>query len=147
MRSPHPDIIAAAQAADKKWGVFASVSLAQWALESAWGARATGAYNYFGIKGSPSQPSTLCWTHEEEGGHLVACRQLFRDYGSVAQAFDAHARLIATGEPYRTAMLHKGDLASFVRLMAEHYATDPDYAEKLLELIGEEGFFKYDTAA
>lgn len=146
MRIPTPDVVAAAQAADRKYGVFASVSLAQYALESAWGAKATGRFNFFGIKADPDQPGTVCWTHEEVRGQLVSCQQRFRDFDSVNDAFAAHAALIALDPRYAQAMAAKSHLDAFVRAMAEHYATDPNYANKLLELIQDESFTRFDVS-
>jgi flagellum-specific peptidoglycan hydrolase FlgJ len=53
---PSAAAIAAARASHKKWGILASISLAQWALESAWGKRTSGPFNYFGMMALPGQP-------------------------------------------------------------------------------------------
>jgi flagellum-specific peptidoglycan hydrolase FlgJ len=145
MRTPPELEVQAAQSADRRWGVFASVALAQWAIESAWGAKFSGKNNPFGIKALWSQPGTMCETHEVVHGKSVLTHCRFRDFDSVADAFDAHARLIATGVPYKAAMAKKADLDAFVPLMAAHYATDPDYARKILQLIEEEGFRRFDV--
>ena len=145
MRVPPTDCIAAAQAADRRWGVFASVSLAQWALESGWGDRLTGRNNPFGIKALWSQPGTMCETHEVVDGKPCPTHARFRDFDSLDDAFGAHARLIATGAPYKEAMAHKGELDAFVRLMGARYATDPDYAAKIMGLIADEGFTQFDV--
>ena len=151
MRVPSADVIAAAQAADRKWGIFASVSLAQWALESAWGEKATGKFNFFGVKATMLQSGVTCYTHEEVHGKLVPTSCRFRNYSSVADAFDEHARLIAIGKHpngeliYAAAMAHKNDLQEFVKALGPVYATDAQYATKILTLIQDEGFSKYDT--
>ena len=50
-RTPPDAVIRAAQASQTRWGIPASVTLAQWALESAWGSRMPpGSNNPFGIK-------------------------------------------------------------------------------------------------
>ncbi|HUO22688.1 MAG TPA: glucosaminidase domain-containing protein [Caulobacteraceae bacterium] len=141
MQAP-ADIVAAAQAAQKATAVPASVSLGQWALESAWGQRCTGKFNFFGVKAQPGQPSTLCWTHEEQNGRLVACQAAFRDYDSVADAFLEHAELLC-GPRYAAA---RGALTAgaFVRAIAPAYATDPNYAAKLIGLINIEQFARFD---
>jgi flagellum-specific peptidoglycan hydrolase FlgJ len=147
VRALSADVIAAAQGAALKYDVFASVSLAQWILESGWGVKCTGKFNFFGIKAGPTQPATLCWTHEVVNGHTVAVQARFRDFADLDQAFDYHAALIALDHRYASAMAHKGDLNLFVRSMAPIYATDPDYAQKLLTLIQEEGLARYDKLA
>src|ERR1039458_8854383 len=56
-------VVAAAQAAQRKWRVPASVTLAQWIFESSWGTSelARTANNYFGIKAHQgAAPGTYC---------------------------------------------------------------------------------------
>ncbi|MBV8472975.1 MAG: glucosaminidase domain-containing protein [Hyphomicrobiales bacterium] len=108
MTNPFPaEVIAAAQAAEKKWyprGPFASVSLAQWALESAYGrAMPADSDNPFGIKAVEGQPSVVAMTHETLHGHYVELPQRFAKYGSLEEAFDAHAKLLATAPCYHAA--------------------------------------------
>ena len=145
--TPSADVVAAAQAADRLWGVFASFQIAQFADESDWGRKATGAFNFFGVKASAAQPGVLCHTHEVVDGRLVPKLCRFRLYASLADAFDEHARLIATDRRYSPAMALKADLAAFVRAVAKIYATDPHYADKILELIRADGLERYDTAS
>jgi flagellum-specific peptidoglycan hydrolase FlgJ len=147
MKIPAPDVVAAAQGAALKYDVFASVSIGQYALESRWGALCTGKFNFFGIKATPSQPGTLCWTHEVVNGRTIAVQARFRDFADLQQAFEYHAALIALDHRYASAMAHKGDLNLFVRCMAPIYATDPDYATNLLNLIKEDGLTRYDKPA
>ncbi len=139
--------VLAAQAAQHVTGVLACVSLAQFGLESAWGAKVTGRFNYFGIKAKPGQAMAICETHEEVSGKLVPCLQHFRAFASPAEAFMAHAELLATAPVYATAMLHRNDPVTFVRAMAVHYATDPGYADKLLDIIESDGLRGYDLQA
>ena len=139
------DIIKAAQASAKAYRVPASVSLAQWALESGWGAHATGTFNYFGIKASAAEPGRICVTHEEVDGKVVAVLAKFRDFGSVEDAFDHHAELIADAPVYRTAMTMVGHVEAFVREVARHYATDTDYADKIMTIIRTNNLFRYDA--
>ena len=147
MRTPPSAAIAAAQAAERKYGIFASVQLAQWALESAWGDKVTGRFNYFGIKALHDQPGVMCETHEVFAGVDCITHARFRDFTSEIDAFDAHAALLATGAPYKLAMQHKSDLVMFVRLMAVHYATDPEYAAKLMAIIKGNDLTRYDVKA
>jgi flagellum-specific peptidoglycan hydrolase FlgJ len=137
-------IILAAQAAQHVTRVPASVSLAQYGLESAWGAKVTGRNNFFGIKAIRGQAGQLCETHEVIDGRSVLTHALFREFASPAEAFMAHAELLASAPVYKSAMAHLPDVTTFVRAMATHYATDPDYADKLLSLINEDDLAKYD---
>jgi len=151
---PPPDAaIAAAQASARAWGVPASVSLAQWALESGWGQYEAGcrnappvvSHNPFGIKAAPGQPSVMILTHEFEAGRMVEVRAAFRIFPSLAAAFDAHARLIATGPVYAPAMRERQDPDAFARALQGRYATDPHYAGKLLALMhGPSDLIRFD---
>jgi flagellum-specific peptidoglycan hydrolase FlgJ len=129
-----PEVIAAARAAMAKWRVPASVSLAQWALESGWGAHSPG-NNPFGIKAMAGYPTQRFATHEAVGGRLVPELLTFAAFDSMAQAFDVHARLIATAPVYRPAMAALPDRTRFIAAMAPHYATDPKYGAKIADVI------------
>jgi flagellum-specific peptidoglycan hydrolase FlgJ len=146
MRTPPTDIIAAALAAKAATGIWVALQLAQWALESGWGAKCTGRFNFFGVKAVAGQASTPCWTHEQVGGRMVAVQAPFRDYDTVADAFLEHAQLLRHPQ-FAAADARLDDMAAFIRLMAPVYATDTAYASKLLELIQEEAFEQYDRPA
>jgi flagellum-specific peptidoglycan hydrolase FlgJ len=143
--TPKPEIIAAAKAAQSKWGIPASVSIAQFALESGWGAHIPG-NNPFGIKALTGYPTQTFATHEVVHGHLVPCEQKFAAFTDLAQAFECHAKLLATAAVYRSAFTVLPDLAKFVTRMGAHYATDPQYAAKLLALIQSDDLTQYDGA-
>ncbi|WP_036521602.1 glycoside hydrolase family 73 protein [Novosphingobium acidiphilum] len=144
--TPHPvpdPIVAAARTADRQWHIPASVSLAQWALESGWGAHMPG-NNPFGIKAMPGHAVQRFATHESIHGHLVPCEQRFAAFASLDEAFDCHARLLATAPVYHAAFAALPDTRRFVALMAPHYATAPDYAAKILAVIDSAGLDRYD---
>jgi flagellum-specific peptidoglycan hydrolase FlgJ len=151
--TPPPDVIAAAQASARAWGVPASVSLAQWALESGWGQYEAGcrntppvvSHNPFGIKAESGQPAVSILTHEFTGGALHAVWAAFRVFPSLAAAFDAHARLLAADPVYTPAMLQAHDADAFAAALQGRYATDPHYAGKLLALMhGPSDLVRYD---
>ena len=144
MRTLPLDVLAAAKAAYNQTGVLPSVQLAQWCLESAWGSRPTGKFNYFGVKAASDQPATLCWTHEVVNGKTVSVQASFRDYDSLQSAFLAHARLLCSPR-YAAGAPVKDNLPAFVHAIAPVYATDPDYAAKILDLIRIERFTQYDA--
>ena len=144
--TPPPDIIAAAQAAEATWRVPASVSIAQWALESGWGAHAPG-FNCFGIKALPGYSIQSFATHECRNGHIVPCTQTFAKFDSIAQAFDCHAKLLATSAYYKTAFDALPDTGRFIDLMAVHYASDPQYAAKVKAVIAGADLAQYNTEA
>ena len=137
--------IAAAQGAQAQWKVPASVTLAQYGLESAWGAKQTGDWNYFGIKARPGEPSKLCPTHEYVGGRYVPVDAAFASYPSMEAGFEAHAKLLATAPIYAPAMAALPDVQKFVTLMAAHYATAPNYAQMIMEIINSDDLTQYDA--
>ena len=145
-----PQWIAAAQAAMAKWKVPASVSLAQFGLESGWGRKMPG-NNPFGIKHMPGYADQHFLTHEVVDGQRVTEQQTFAVFATLAQAFDVHARLIATHPVYAAAMVALDGtatgLAKFVTLMGAHYATAPDYAHQLMAIIQGDALTRYDVAA
>lgn len=139
------NVIAAAQASQAATGIPASVSIAQWAVESAWGVRCTGMNNYFGIKATPGQPQTLCATHEVIGGKRVLVNAAFAVYGSLEDAFTAHAALLAHNPRYAVARALLPDVEAFVNAMAPIYATDPGYAALILQIIHGHQLQQFDT--
>src|SRR3954468_16733546 len=82
-----------AQRGQREFGVPASVTIAQGALESAWGSSHIGtANNYFGIKASGSTGpiavgSVVVPTQEFVGGRMVTVNGRFRAYRSAADSF------------------------------------------------------------
>lgn len=139
-----PAVIAAAKAAQAKWKIPASVSIAQWAWESGWGAKSPG-NNPFGIKHMAGYPDQIFHTHEVVKGQRIAADLVFAKFDSIAQAFDVHAELLATRPVYAPAMKALPLVSRFVALMGPRYATDPNYATDIMKLIQGDGLTKYDT--
>jgi hypothetical protein len=122
-------VVAAAKAAGAK---FPEVVAAQWALESGYGKHTSGKNNYFGLKGEGSDRETKefingQWISIVDGfidfPDLQTCvtylvDRWYRDY----QRFKGVNR---AGSPEECARL----------LVAEGYATDPQYSDKLIRLM------------
>lgn len=146
MTQPTPDVIAAAKAAQAKWHIPASVSLAQWALESGWGTHLpSGSNNPFGIKATAGQLSVTVPTREVIHGKSVTINAAFRKFASIADAFDLHAKLLATGVPYSKARAALPDPIAFAHALTGVYATDPAYGKLLTEIIHGSNLTRYDT--
>ena len=144
------DVVEAAQAAHRAFfpkGPFASVTLAQWALESGFGKHLSGVNNPFGIKATAAQRAAgkarLCVTKEFVNGAYRVEDLWFADYVTLSEAFEAHARLLALSPIYAAAQA-QADVPSYVRAMAKHYATAPNYAEVLLGIIKTYNLEQYD---
>ena len=130
------DIQAAALASEKKYGVPAAVSLAQYQLESGGGLHMpTGSNNPFGIKARAGQAYVEAMTTEHINGKDVRVMQKFAKFASIAEAFDAHAKLLSTGAAYSDARKNTGDAKAYARALTGHYATDPLYGDKLIAVM------------
>jgi flagellum-specific peptidoglycan hydrolase FlgJ len=129
--------------------------VAQWAIESAWGARTPG-NNCFGIKFAPSRHARSqqlvtaevvarskaepgdCIDQEIAGGRVrVRGARSFAAYDSLEDCFEDHARLIVDGAPYREAWKRyreNRDFDQFVRAISPVYATEPMYSATVLNI-------------
>lgn len=145
---PPAEVIAAAQAAQRRWGVPAAISIAQWALESGWGRHMPpGSSNPFGIKARAGEPAVTVPTREYRHGRWVVEQAAFRKFGSIAEAFDAHARLLATAGAYAAARQYVHDDDAYADALQGHYATDPHYGALLRAIIRGANLKQYDVAA
>jgi len=145
------ETIKAAQAAQRKWGVWASVSLAQFGVESAWGrAMPKGSNNPFGIKALPGHPSVPAVTREFTHGRYITIVARFAAFKDFDEAFEEHAKLLATHPHYYSrAMAHawKSSAPSaedFAKALNGVYATDPHYAETLCNIMRSMNLYQYD---
>ena len=143
--TPAPDVIAAAKAAQKTWKIPASISIAQYALESGWGAHMPpGSNNPFGIKALPGQPSVTVPTREFVHGRYITIQAPFRAFASLAEAFDLHAKLLAQGRPYAAARMTLPDPEKFANALTGVYATDPHYGTSLIAIMRGSNLSQYD---
>ncbi len=142
---PPVEVIAAAQAAEHVWNVPASVTLAQWALESGWGQHMPpGSNNPFGIKALPGQPFVGALTREFENGKWISIGQSFRKFDTLADAFDAHAQLLATSGRYAAAREYDFAPDRFAQALTGIYATDPHYGGLLHAIMQSSNLYQYD---
>lgn len=141
-----PAVVAAALASQRKWGIPASVVLAQFILESAGGkSMPAGSNNPFGIKAKAGQPSVTATTWEVEHGQKVVRRAGFRVFASFEEAFDHHGQLLATSSHYRSAMRNTTEPDLFADCLTGVYATDPRYGSKLKSLMKQYSLYQYNT--
>ncbi len=132
-----------AQSEMKRFGIPASVTLAQGLLESDMGQSplATKNKNHFGIK---------CFSRSCKKGHCSnftddSHKDFFRIYKSPEDSYRAHSQLLSAARYKSLHKLAKGDYKGWAYgLKKAGYATDPNYAEKLIELIEDLGLHRYD---
>jgi hypothetical protein len=140
------EVIDAAVVSFVRWNVPASITLAQWVVESAWGAAMPpGSNNPFGIKATASQDAVESQTREVVNGESVYIAAPFRKFDSLTQAFDAHGKLLATASPYRKAMQLTDNPEAFADALTGVYATDPQYGYTLKWVINNYGLRQYDS--
>lgn len=138
------DVIAPAQAAQSKFGIPASVTLAQWALESNYGrAMPPGSNNPFGIKAYDGQPFVECLTHEVIHGITKRVHAKFAKYPDMSAAFIAHGRLFYNGY-YKLALSELPNPDKFAMALTGVYATDPHYGLKLIGLMRTHNLYRYN---
>ena len=114
----------------------AGITVAQAALESAWGNSqlAQKANNYFGIKAHGDAESIAFPTTEVVNGKSVNVQARFAAYPDMAACFADRDRIITQLACYQDARANAADPEMFARCLARHWATDPKYAEKLLSI-------------
>jgi len=127
---------AAAREASRVSGFPAGVTVAQAALESAWGKSQLSreANNYFGIKAHGEHAHVEMTTTEVTNGVAARTAARFAKYASMTECFTDRDRLILKLGCYAEACACAGDAEAFIRALARHWATDPKYAEKLLNV-------------
>lgn len=132
-----PDAVQASQAT----GVPAHFMLAQAALESGWGRHEVrgmdgqASRNLFGIKAGPNWKgaTVAAWTTEYIDGKPHQTLARFRAYDSYSESFQDYARLLKNNPRYQSVLAQGQDMAGFAYgLQRAGYATDPDYASKLM---------------
>jgi lysozyme len=140
-------IATGAQAAQRKYGVLASVTISQAILESGWGQH-TIANNLFGIKANGTTGATVTVsTKEFVNGEYVNIQAAFRAYPSLAASVEDHGKFLASNSRYKN-MLGCRDYSKVCQLLQQDgYATEPDYASQLIALIKQYGLNQYDGAA
>ena len=136
----------AATEVSRQSGVPASIILAQAALETGWGEASIGdARNLFGIKGTGPAGTISVPTQEYIDGRMVTVNDNFRRYNSWMESMLDHSRLLQ-GSRYADAMRNRNDPDQFAReLQRAGYATDPDYASKLISIMRANDFYRYNV--
>ena len=128
-------IAPSARAAAQALGVSPVGILAQAALETGWGRHAPG-NNLFGIKAGTDWHGTSLreFSAEVSKGVRSLGEAAFRAYRSAAASVHDYASLLESPR-YAPVRGHGSDLGAFAQgLQRAGYATDPDYARKLLQV-------------
>ncbi len=146
------DLVPTAQTLQRQYGVLASVSLAQAALESDFGSSDLAAtyHNLYGVKTEASDPQGVdLETSEFVDDEWISIVDRFKVYDSWESSMAEHARLIYYGtswDPgYYQSVLEGNTYQDQAKgLQISGYATDPDYSDKLVGMIEEWNLNQYD---
>jgi flagellum-specific peptidoglycan hydrolase FlgJ len=145
---------ALARANQRRFGVPASVTIAQAILESGWGRSALvrTANNYFGM---------TC-AHDDHGPVAAGCRPgtdrvcdrtgcrasvaNFRAYRSIRESFTDHGRQFVVSPRYATAYAHRADPNRFVaEIHRAGYATDPRYTSLIRKIMKKYNLYRNNS--
>lgn len=125
-------VLAAAKAAGAK---FPECVAAQWVLESGWGKHFSGTWNAFGLKGSGSNVNT----QEFVNGKWITIKAGFIDFPDLSTCItylvDRWYKDFGRFKGVNRAQ-NKEECANL--LVKEGYATDPDYANKLICIMNQQ---------
>ena len=127
----------------QRYGIPASITLAQGIFESGAGRSelAVKANNHFGIKCNGWTGRRSYHDDDERG-------ECFRAYDNAYESFEDHSKFLSERQRYRGLFnLKRDDYKGWARgLKAAGYATNPQYADRLIELIQLYKLYQYDKA-
>lgn len=130
-----------------EYNLPASVCIAQAILESGWGRYCIGQYNYFGRKWNGWGNYVRQQTTEYLNGEYITIYDKFQSYSSLEEAIQDWCVLMREEPCYAEALAvweDTWDVEEFVKAMAPVYATDPDYADKIISTINANDLKSYD---
>jgi flagellar protein FlgJ len=137
-------LAAPAQAASSATGIPARFIIGQAALESGWGKReikntdGSSSHNVFGIKATSdwSGKTASAVTTEYVNGKPQKVVEKFRSYDSYEDALTDYASVLKSNPRYAPVVEASRDAAGFAHGMQKAgYATDPQYAKKLISIM------------
>ena len=126
-------------------GIDPKGMLAQAALETGWGRRlpraadGSSSHNIFGIKAGNEWTGARATADSMEviNGVATPRRTAFRAYASVEESINDFANLLKNSPRYRNVIAGGGSAGAYIAAMGNSgYATDPDYGNKLTQILG-----------
>lgn len=142
-------LLPAAQACERASGIPTSFTLAQAALESAWGASQlfNRGMNVFGVKADKSWhgPVQVIITGEHREGKDVKELARWRVYSSYEECFLNRVTFFRTNPRYDKCWDETTGEGWATAVAKAGYATDPKYAQKLISIMRGRNLSKYDV--
>lgn len=136
-----------AQAVNQQYGIPTSIVLAASALESDKGASGLSSVfsNFFGIKQDQGYGSTYLSTTEYVNGQPKATMANFATYPDAAAGFLGYGKFLQSNDRYKPVFAAGNDYVKAAdALQASGYATDPNYAQQLKDIIVQNNLAAYD---
>ena len=129
----------------KKYHVLPSLTIAQAILESGWGKSAIG-NNLFGIKAGSNWTgkTQTVRTSEYGSGGYYHINATFRDYDSIDDSIEDHAKLL-TNSRYDSVRAATNYKTACQEVQKDGYATSPTYANSLIKLIEQYNLDQWDN--
>lgn len=132
------------QKRQKKDGILTSITIAQMILESDWGqsSLASKYHNYFGVKSTSDNAKKIVKINTQEyfNGKWITVKGTFAVYKSWQESVYQHNQLFLKGttwnkKQYKDVIDAKNYTDGAKALVKNAYATDPDYAKKIIRLV------------
>lgn len=136
-----------AEAAAEELDTLPEVLIAQAALETGWGkyvskdSNGNSSFNLFNIKAGKAWDGKTIEKTTMEFKHGAPVKEVarFRAYDSYADSFQDYVDFLKSNDRYSKALREAADPTKFIHgLQRAGYATDPAYADKILNIIDRE---------
>ncbi len=141
-------IFPAACESAKHTNIPASFTIAEAALESGWGSSmlAKHGFNLFGVKADPAWHGGIISmrTREFVGGQWIMVNSNWRAYPDWYSSIQDHSSFLLTNRRYQEAFKHRDGCEFANEVARAGYATDPDYAKKIVSIIRSHGLDRFD---
>ncbi|EHL11203.1 glycoside hydrolase family 73 protein [Peptoanaerobacter stomatis] len=131
----------------QEYGILPSITIAQAILESDFGRSALSKEynNYFGIKSINKDEKRVTFsTKEYVNNNQIEIKDAFKVFDSMEDSVKYHGLLIGTAKIYQKVVEAKDYVEAANMLYECGYATDPAYAQKLIEIIEQYKLYEYD---
>lgn len=133
------------------YGILPSITIGQAILESNWGQSvlASEYKNLFGVKAYESQKKVSLETKEYINEEWIVIQGDFKVYDSWEESMYDHTQLFLNGVDWNPRLYENVVLATNYKeaayaLQEAGYATDPAYAQKVIDVIESHDLAKYD---
>lgn len=133
----------------KNTKILASLTIAQAILESAWGKSQLAVVGkaLFGIKATSAWQGKVYNSNTQEcynGATMQTVNANFRAYDSWKESIADHSSLLTRASRYNKVVGETDYKLACKYIKEAGYATDPDYADKLIRIIEDNKLYEYD---